>query len=87
MNFMVAVLQPACTALRFIDQSRIRTKDVNNVWDGLESALIRQMMREEFSTVSTVVKKYILKQYATDRNRAHCPVFDAAWALDPLKAW
>jgi len=62
MHFMVSVLQPACIALRIMDQSRIRVKDVISVWDGLEKSLIKEIMSEEFNNMPNALKKMIITQ-------------------------
>jgi len=84
MEFMVQVLQPATQALRLMDQSRIRAKDVNTIWEALEKRLIVTLIDKAHSTVEMSLKQRILKQFTRDRAKAHYPVFDAAWALDTM---
>lgn len=83
MNFMVGCLSPAVWALRLMDQSRIRVKDANNIWDALGRRLAAVLMDEEYSDIGTELKKKIYELFVDDCVAAHCPIFDAAWALDP----
>jgi len=83
MSFMVECLQPASQALRLMDQSRIRAKDVNNIWNGLEKRLTLTLADDRFKDTDQGLKVKVLQQFVEERERAQYPVFDAAWALDP----
>lgn len=84
MTFMLACLSPALNALRLMDQSRIRAKNVNSLWSALEKKLAATLtMEENFSSMDLQLKRMIISQFVADRSSAHNAVFDLAWALDP----
>ena len=79
MKFFCHVLLPTTRALRLMDQSRIRVKDVNRIWNALGDHLATALTTENFNPN---LKRKIHKIFLGDRAAAHRPVFDAAWALD-----
>lgn len=83
LKFFHRVMLPAVRALRLMDSSSVRAKDVVKIWEALEDRLVVELMHEDFKHIDVKLKKDILAQYCKDRDSAHRPVFDAAWVLDP----
>jgi hypothetical protein len=70
-------------ALRLIDQSSVRAKDVNEIWEALGDRLSVALLDRRFSWVAAKRKKQIFKLFVKDREQAHRGVFDAAEVLNP----
>jgi len=81
--FFHKIMLPAVKALRLMDSSCVRAKDVINIWENLEGRLVVALMQDDFAAYDVEVKQAVLKQYVQSRTDAHRPVFDAAWVLDP----
>jgi hypothetical protein len=80
---------PATVALRLLDCSHIRTKDVNTIWTSLGKRLAEVLLT---TPVSWECKKEVFDCFKRVRLNAHRPIFDAAWVLDPVnltkvRAW
>jgi hypothetical protein len=83
LEFFYNLLIPALMALRLMDSSSVRAKDIIPIWENLEGKMIVALMDPRFASFDTEVKIAVLKQYVDTRTDAHRPVFDAAWVLDP----
>ena len=81
MKEFCAITTPATVALRLMDMSLVRTKHVNAIWAALGNHLTASL--DACKEMDGKKKQNVLSAFEKERKSAHCPVFDAAWVLDP----
>lgn len=89
------LMAPATVALRLMDESSARCKDVNSIWTSLGSHLAVELEKACNSPHSPLDKgraKEVFLAFEKCRVSAHRPIFDAAFALDPtnldkIRSW
>jgi len=75
-----SILLPAVVALRLMDQSTVRCKDVVRIWESLGDRLGIVL---HDSKLSLERRKLVFSSFVKAWGSAHRPIFDAAWVLDP----
>jgi len=73
---------PGACALRLMDRSAVRTKDVNPIWTSLGNS-IGEVLAEKHLELAAEKKHAVFSLFLEHRRKAHCPVFDAAQVLNP----